>query len=388
MTTRCPTCFLDLRRSAAAYVCTNEQCAEKNDPRASAYLGEPTSTRPVMTAPNPTDPRSSVGSGSAPCTTCGKKTTATACPRCHVRLPTGWMYNDTTCIAMAGARASGKSIYIAVLKRQIELWAESMGTSLRYLDLRTEQIYTKVYQQPLYEHRGLVAATARHETAPAFQRYPLLFALGSAANGRQHVLVIRDVAGENLEDRDADQTVFGFFRDADGIIFLFDPMRVEEIRQQLVGVVPEQRALGGDPVAVLENVARLADPGEPRVRTPLAVALAKFDTLYELRRVAGSPLAAAMRNAGAAYSRDPSLNSPQYDEHDGALLDAEIRSLLARMNGQALINRIGQQFARTRLFAVSALGAAPTGQSLNARGITPFRCLDPLKWIMSISSSG
>jgi hypothetical protein len=319
---------------------------------------------------------------SARCRRCGTSTPATVCPHCHAPLQPGWLHTSTTCIALAGARASGKSIYIAVLKRQAELLAEMMGSSMGYFDPATERTYNRVYQTPLYQERGLMPATARHETPDATQRAPLIFTMGTI-NGREHRLVIRDVAGENLEDPSSDQYVFGFFRHADGVFFLFDPMRVDAIRNQLAGVVPEQRAVGGDPLDVLNNLVRLLRTGSGPIQTPLALVLAKFDILYELRHVAGSPLVAAMRNPGAAYSRDPSLESVAYNWADGLLLDAEVDSLLARLGAQQLLNVVRNEFAGSRTFAVSALGAAPTGQTLHPRGIAPFRCLDPLKWVFA-----
>ena len=36
-----------------------------------------------------------------------------------------------------------------------------------------------------------------------------------------------------------------------------------------------------------------------------------------------------------------------------------------------------------RFFAVSALGHPPSGSRLHARGIAPFRCADPLRWVTS-----
>jgi hypothetical protein len=246
----------------------------------------------------------------------------------------------------------------------------------------TERTYKDVYEAPLYEQRGLLPATPRHDTPNAAQRVPLIFNLGTI-DGRPHMLVIRDVAGENLEDPAADATVFGFFRHADGVLFLFDPMRIEQIRLELAGVVAEQRAVGGDPLMVLNNLVRLMGGGNQPIQTPLGIVLAKFDILYELRNVTGSPLAAALGNRGAAYSRDPSLVSPAYDSDDGELLDAEVHSLLTRLRAENLLALVTSQFADTRMFAVSALGAAPSGPLLNPRGIAPFRVLDPLKWVLS-----
>jgi hypothetical protein len=343
---------------------------------ATAFFGAPVTTRSVMLSGR-------VGQTGAMCRKCRNMATSAVCPTCHAPLPTNWYHCQTTCIAMAGARASGKSIYIAVLKRQAEKLCELMGTPLDYLNTVTERIYKTVYQTPLYEQRGLLAATARHETTAATQRTPLMFSMGSIRN-RQHVLVIRDVAGENLEDPAADPDVFSFFARADGVVFLFDPMRIDEVRRQLAGVVPEQSAVGGDPMSVLGNLVRLMRTGDQPITTRLAIVLAKFDLLQELSNVVGSPWQAAMANAGAAYSRDPSLNRPlAYDEADGRLLDAEVTSLLTRLNARPLLNRVRQEFAHSRMFAVSALGAAPVGQALHPRGIAPFRCVDALKWILA-----
>ena len=36
-----------------------------------------------------------------------------------------------------------------------------------------------------------------------------------------------------------------------------------------------------------------------------------------------------------------------------------------------------------RYFAISALGQPPDGNRLNVRGIAPFRCTDPPRWVTS-----
>jgi hypothetical protein len=374
---RCPYCFTLLGAAPTAFRCEVNGCTEEPDAVASSFFGAQVVTRPVIV----TGGRG--GQNGAACRKCRNMASLAVCSTCHAPLPANWYQCQTTCIAMAGARASGKSIYIAVLKRQAEKLCELMGLPLDFMDVPTERIYKRVYQAPLYEQRGLLAPTARHETTAATQRTPLMFSMGMIGN-RQHVLVIRDVAGENLEDPTADPHVFSFFSRADGVVFLFDPMRIEEIRRQLAGVIPEQAAVGGDPMSVLGNLVRLMRISDQPIGTPLAVVLAKFDTLHELIDVVGSPWRAAMANAGAAYSRDPSLNRPPaYDEADGRLLDAEVTSLLTKLNARQLLNKVRQEFSNSRMFAVSALGAAPVGQALHPRGIAPFRCLDPLKWILA-----
>ncbi|HEY9265425.1 MAG TPA: hypothetical protein VIQ11_12550, partial [Mycobacterium sp.] len=118
----------------------------------------------------------------------------------------------------------------------------------------------------------------------------------------------------------------------------------------------------------------------------LAVILSKFDVLRALRDVQGSEWALVMSNGGAAFLRDTS-DGKQYDDVDGQLLDQEVRSLLVRLHGGSIVAGVenpslGARLA-SRYFAVSALGHPPNGNRLHARGIAPFRCVDPVRWVTS-----
>lgn len=303
--------------------------------------------------------------------------------RCHHTLPDGWAAVDTTCVVMAGAVSSGKSIFIGVVRNEIDRLAAHMNVALGYYDGPTAESYEQLYEKPLYEQRGIMESTRTAATAEVAERTPLLFRLGTL-NGRPHVLVIRDVAGEDLETRDIDPVAFGFFRYADLVMFLFDPVRVPAIRQMLTGLVPEQKTAGGDPESVLDNLVRLLRYDQPpdRITVPLATVLSKFDTLQLLREAKTSDWARVMSNAGAAYQRDSSLDGATFDSDDADLLHAEVASLMDLLGGRALLTRIAGDFATWRLFAVSALGAPPSGRRLHVSGIAPFRCLDPIKWVL------
>jgi hypothetical protein len=379
--TRCPSCFVALAPDRWAWRCTNGECRDVPDVQASAHSGSEVRRRPVV------DVTSAPGVvPQVSCPECHRPAQQESCPRCHYDLPNGWRHCTTTCVAMAGARWSGKSIYIAVLIRQAELLAADLGGALGFGDDRTQQIYTRVYQQPLYEQRGLMPSTTSSKIANAYQREPLMFRFGTLG-GRTHVLVVRDVAGEDLQER-SDPAQFSFFRDADTVVFMFDPMRVEQIRAQLRGIMSEPPGNGADPLLVLNNLTRLmlggADLAARKVTTPLAVVVAKFDTLHELTRISGTDWAAVMDNPGAAFNRDPTPTSrPVFDTVDADLLQEEVRSLLVKLNAQPLLNQLGTVFVNYRLFAVSALGAPPVNaEVVSRRGISPFRCLDPLKWAL------
>lgn len=303
------------------------------------------------------------------------------CPVCHYQLPDGWRVGHATCIAMAGARATGKSLYIAVLVKQLELLCENLGVSMEPATRATATAYSTHYETPLFAHRGLIPPTPTVHTQASLQREPLIFSIG-VWQGVRRYLVLRDVAGEDMETGDLSAPPFRFFANADAVFFMFDPLRVKAIRDQLQDLLPAQIFSGGDPRTVLNNVMLAIGGGEPR----LAVILSKFDALRVLRDVEGSEWSLIMSNAGAAYLRDTS-DAQHYDEAGGRLLHEEVRSLLMRLNAASMVAAVENPSTGTRLvyryFVLSSLGQPPSGNRLHARGIAPFRCADPVRWITS-----
>ena len=379
----CPNCFAPLLDAQWAFRCVNPPCPERPDHALSAATGSETLLRTVTTVTPDRVWQPDLG---AICSACSVATTQEVCPGCHYDLMSGWRLNTTVCVALAGARASGKSIYIAVLVKQAQLWSARNGRVFLPGDARTAEVYQRSYETPLYVQRGLIPPTPSAAVRGSPHRDPLIFQIGSF-NGVPHLLVLRDVAGEDLEDPDTPTAPFRFFSAADLVLFLFDPMQVAEIQDQLAGLVPDQRLRGGDPVTVLGNLIRLIRGGPllggARLNTQLALVLAKFDVLAQLAEVQGSPLESIMDNRGASYNIDPSLDR-HLDLADLARLQAEVESLLTKLHAQSLLNLVENTFTIRQTFAVSALGALPySADRVNFHGIAPFRVLDPLKWVLA-----
>lgn len=379
----CPKCFQEISDAVYAWVCQSGRCESTVDPVASVYTNSEVVGGPVVELRRPNGAkRGWMPPPGALCPGCSHEL-ADACPACHYPLPVGWRQADTTCVAMAGARATGKSLFIAVLIKQLEQLAGRIGTSIDPATPATQSSYQNVYEKPLYEERGLMKPTPTVDLADSYQRDPLIFAVGSSG-GRRHYLVLRDVAGEDLERvEDGNLQYLNFFAHADAVFFMFDPMRVQEVRDQLQDLVPAQGALGGDPKAVLHKLLLVVGSGAPKI----AMILSKFDAVQALRGVDGSEWSHIMSNPGAAFSRDPSMASPKYDDDDGQLLHHEVRSLLEKLHAGPIVKTIenagaGQRMEH-RFFAVSALGESPVGAKLHSRGIAPFRCVDPLRWVLS-----
>lgn len=380
MPTKCPRCFSVLDDNAYAWTVAPELANMRyyRDPVASAYAGVETHCGPIHVVNRPPRYRGPLQSAGDACQALNAPVVE-ICPVCHFTLPTGWRHGHAICLAMAGARATGKSLYMAVLVKQLEVLCERLGVSMEPATPATAAAYAHNYERPLYVQRGLIPPTPASHTEASHQREPLVFSIGAWQGVRRYV-VLRDVAGEDLESGNLDAPHFRFFTNADAVLFMFDPLRVQVIRDQLHDLVPPQSWSGVDPRSVLTNLLLAVGPGRPR----LAVVMSKFDVLRALNEVEGSTWSHVMSNSGAAFMRDSS-STRHYDEIDGQLLHEEVRSLLLRLHGASIVAAVENPSNGIRLnhryFVVSALGQPPVGNRLNPRGIAPFRCVDPLRWV-------
>jgi Double-GTPase 2 len=378
---KCPTCFSVLTDDDYAWSVSPFAGGERyRDPVASAFAGVDTESGPIYSVTRPPGYRGQLLSASDAATALDAPVVE-ICPVCHAALPDGWRNGHAICIAMAGTPATGKSTFLAVLIKQMQLLCEGLGVSMEPATRASADSYMLNYEQPLYELRGLIPPTPTLLAQAPQQREPLIFTLG-LRDGVRRFLVIRDVAGEDLEYGDMQAPRFRYFANADAVFFMFDPLRVNGIRDQLHDLLPAQSFSTGDPRALLTNVLLAIGQGRPQ----LAVILSKFDALRALGDVEGSEWGQIMSNAGAAYLRDNSA-ARYYDDVDGELLHEEVRSLLLRLHGGSIVTAIESHSTAAqslhRYFVVSALGQPHAGARLNSRGITPFRCTDPLRWITS-----
>lgn len=379
--TKCPLCFHTLTPDRVSWMSTSGEATV--DQIASRYAGFEITSRKIVDAQ--TKKRGGLVPSRAAAMTMVGSEVQEVCPDCHHPLPERWRDHDTVCIAMAGARATGKTIYIAVLVRALQTIGERMGHVVAPHDQRTEESYLQFYETTLYKERRMLLPTGgiANRNQESTDHGTLTFRLGQSG-GRQQLLVIRDVAGEDLHNRAiVDQHWTKFFGHADGVVFMFDPLKVPNIANQLRDMV-QQPTVPDDtpPLTVLQTVLSLIGSNNPR----LAVVLSKFDALHELRTVQGSEWSTVMNNPGAGFSRDPGLSRIGYDENDGALIDAEVRSLLTMLRAKPIVDAVDTPHTGARLnsrfFAVSALGALPAGEQVHEGGISPFRCLDPVRWIL------
>lgn len=384
--TKCPTCFHVLPPIPTKFVCVGT-CGASRNAHASQVRGYEVTSKPILDHPASGEERPA----RAVCTKCRISSEQEVCPACHGEIPANWRAAAVTCIAMSGARATGKSLMLGVAKAQLELLIERHHRSALRPIGDTDRYFYERYTRTLYEQRQILEPTARMSDDQTTSRDPLIFGFSELlpdGQRRQRIVVLRDVAGEDLESLSDSDTSLSFFSRADAVIALIDPLKVPAIRQMLADLVPGDARLGGDGIHVVSNLLALMTNRVvgARTRIPLAVALSKFDTLQQLSEVRGTEWARIMNRPGSPLQRDPSMRSATFDFTDGDLLHYEVRALLEKLNSASVTAMIEETAENFRYFAVSALGASPQGELLHHGGIAPFRVLDPFKWALQVAS--
>ena len=179
------------------------------------------------------------------------------------------------------------------------------------------------------------------------------------------------------------------------MIFLFDPILLDSVRQVLSGIIPDvdRGRLGARSGEVLPSILGLMESG----RALLALTVSKFDSLHQLPQ-ATSPMAPALANPAAHINRDDTMILVGMQEpasskalmEDLDFLDAEVKSLF-QLIGEKSVTILAEQAKQNRQiagyqhFAVSAVGESPRhNEQLTERGISPFRVLDPVLWGMQV----
>ncbi len=309
---------------------------------------------------------------------------------CRQALPPGWHEVTTTCLAMAGTRNSGKTVYVWMVANLLLTWGRLNGLTVSHYSTESrisfEQRFTRL--DPSASLYGSTAPESPGGFRRQVQQEPIMLRIQEAGRSRDHVLVLRDVAGENVQDAAMDREHFRFLVQADGLILLVDPGDARAVRNALDGHV-DLHSAGFNPAAVWGNVESLAGSvlGNGARRPPMAVTISKFDLVLAASQVAETPLSEALAGHGLRIHHDPSLDHRAYDLGDADLLDCELRTLCARYLDQPQLVERAEAFGegRARFFAISSLGTPPVAQRVARHGTPSYRCLDPIKWFLMLA---
>lgn len=311
----------------------------------------------------------------AQCMRCTDARKQIYCATVGKEIPSGCLSGTSLPIALVGAKASGKSNYIAVLIQEIR---RKMTASFRCtLDLACSQESTEYYDdyyfKPLYRDNHVVEGTDAGVIPPLI--FPLRFMDARNRITKVATLTFYDTAGENF-DSDESMLVFNrYIPNSKGIILLLDPLQVPSIRKKLEGHVPLPE-MNTDAAEILSRVINeIRDVKNIRgtIKIPIALVFTKLDVLEQFDIL---PPTSNLRNESEHLSQGGFVRS------DFENTNLEMTNILANWLDEEL-QQMMRQFSNYSIFALSALGGVPEGSKLHSSGINPKRVLDPLLWILA-----
>jgi GTPase SAR1 family protein len=312
-----------------------------------------------------------------------------------VTLPVSPATENTYKVILVGAKRSGKTTYVQAFLHQLEnQFAQRFGS---VLVASADSVAAKFRLNGLHEFldsgklplstpsaRSFGAGTPEKENDP---RIPIKFEfLGGTPPFRS--IELFDVAGEDMDKLDDIRLYSKELAEADLVVYLFDPLQEPNIAAVLNGVIaiPER---GTNPFDVLVNLSEvLADAPNRNPRQKVAVAISKFDGLVSASALTNisHPFQSTVSN-GMSVTRDPNAwDNKKMNEIDSWQVHQEVRALLSRVPTlnpfiTAARDRFGAD--RMRFFVASALGHSTFAEQINRAGITSYRVLDPLLWLVS-----
>lgn len=313
------------------------------------------------------------------CPQCHNSTTRyAACPRCMNVFSKQEIENpvNVLTISLTGPRSAGKTVYMVGLIETLARFAASNGGKLFPIG-STQHDYNEQYYRRVFSDGQTPPPTpeGRQKTL----HYDLMRADGSRVG-----ISISDVGGETIEALTEPVPELDYINNCDLSIFLFDPYGVQTITNRLQGVVSIPESVGQPAEEVISTVlTNLINPQNNH--TKFALLFGKFDIIRSLRDSNDQVLRGVLANLGNSFFTDDTFTpNRHWNEEESLIHDADVRALLQVLGGGEVVRNAELSYQTRphllRAFAVSALGSPPGGAYLNRCGVTPFRCLDPLRW--------
>ncbi len=311
----------------------------------------------------------------AVCNSCKAVSHTYLCPYCHFELPHDVGQIDQRIVAIIGARATGKTHYIASLitRLQHEI-GKNFDLAVRMLGDHTQERWERDFYTPLFVNKTVLQPNRPAEVDPQVKS-PLIFRFTFNSNGQRRVLNMSffDSAGEDMTSLTTMSLQNRYIIHADGIIFLLDPLQISSVRQRLSIANVPPADLKASPEAIVghlrdlferERKLRVTRP----VKTPVAFTLSKIDTLLPLLEPGSE-----FHHPGAHYG--------YLDLDDAQSVHTEVSNYLASWINPNFCNIIHSSFARYNYFGVSSLGEPPDASN-RLSTVSPLRVEDPLLWIL------
>ncbi len=318
------------------------------------------------------------------CPDCGGESGRRVCPNCHTPVPADFGQSASPLVGLVGAKGTGKSVYLAVLARELTTSTRRrFDADVRLSgDRRSDQASSRDWLQQNVE--AVYAEGHLPPQTPAAvngRREPVVFQWRQEYRGRLRSrlrtshLSFYDTAGEDLASQEGTHDL-NYLGAADALIVLLDPFMLPRARASLG--LPDAALTSADPAGdVLNRVTRnvrdwrhLQDVD--KLKLPVAVAFAKIDAFLDL--------------LGPDH---PLLRAPEpssgYDEQAGEQTHEYVLGLLHDLGADGIDAHLRLNYANFRYFAISSLGAPPDYElgRIDPGGVRPLRVDEPLLWLLS-----
>lgn len=292
-------------------------------------------------------------------------------------------------VVVIGAPGSGKTVYV----NSVIEYLEQQYSLLQEADFRVaEGVYREVSSLKLQAINSMLTQGRLPGSTPQDHENGSLtysYTFRSASSIFVRNISITDTPGEDFLTSEGVRKHIDSFREADLILFVFDPFQnaaLFEPMKGLLNIVDRVDELV-DPFDVLDNVTQvLAEPGVRKANSKIGFMVSKFDGLEQTSRTAGTLIDNVIRR-GMAVTRDPQgTSNALYNEHDGALVSLETQAIIARLSRSGPFLRLVRDSfssADVRFFVSSALGHTRFSQTLDSSGLASFRVSDPIRWVSS-----
>lgn len=309
---------------------------------------------------------------------CNSITGEHVCPCCNTPLPANFGDRWSPVIAMVGARATGKTVYLTVLAHQIKGALRARFGADVWLFGDEARTWLATNEQMLFEDKDLPALTERPRDG---RSEPLVFEW-RRRHGRfrrrfaSSYLSFLDTAGESL-GTESGVAELQYLRSVDAMIVLLDPYSLPRVGEKM-GLTTAKPVAASNAMDVLGQVTQVLRKQEglksnERIAKPIAVAFAKFDLL-------GDQLKEEHRQALFR----PETDEPWYDETAGRAMHEAMRELILDWEA-GIDSHLEAHYKNYQYFALSSLGRPPNLETnkVSDQGVWPRRVPDPLEWLLS-----
>ncbi|MBL7258035.1 hypothetical protein [Paractinoplanes lichenicola] len=383
-TLACPYCYARINLREPWFRCTGrkppgkEACKRSQDEAQVRELNNMELVLPSFEATS----RGFRSINEATCPDCGVVSGVKVCSNCHSRLPATFGEGKSPLIAMAGAKHTGKTVFLRVLANQLRQgMGQRFGADVRLtgdVSFKTEDEGGHGFGDPsadLFPTGKLLAHTA---AAKGGRREPMVFAWRQKRRLTGYdttFLSFFDTAGEDLNKQDTVDNL-GYLAAADALILVLDPFMIPQARDRL-SLPPEALIKGTSTLDVVNRVTENLRTshrigGRKNIAIPVAVAFAKIDAFFDV--------------LGEDH---PLVRRPQpgpfYDDDSGRATHEHVKGLLHDWGASDIDTHLKHNYTTFRYFAISALGAEPDYRAnrVDDRGVHPFRVDEPLLWLLS-----